>query len=182
MKKKLPIITVIIFLIAIFISLTFFINNLKKDSNQNLNTMEQIKEDYLSLEEVISQYNNTRTTLIDTLTNTYTQTFSQSYGDITTLLESIENNLVEAQELTTKLDQNCQDKLYNETTVNNICQNYQEYYEQLANIYLNDIKEVNDRIITYNNSSENKLKEYTSDLITDYLDYNQDGKYSERDE
>ena len=67
-----------------------------------------------------------------------------------------------------------------EVEVNNICNDYKEYYETIVNVYFNDINKVNGFIDSYNSEYSKNLERYNSDLVTDYIDYNKDGKYLER--
>ena len=59
---------------------------------------------------------------------------------------------------------------------------YQENYETAVNIFLNDQNQVNILIKTYNETSTSPLEEFQSKKITEYIDYNQDGNYLEREE
>ena len=80
------------------------------------------------------------------------------------------------------LDKNCQKRIFSEKEVNTICKTYQKNYETAVNIFLNDQNQVNILIKTYNETSTSPLEEFQSKKITEYIDYNQDGNYLEREE
>lgn len=171
----------LVFLLLIIIMITIFVKSLKEDTKQNEKVITQLKKDYQTLESQINDYNNGRTSLAEYLENSYTEELPNYYEDIIQLLQKIETNLKTDEKTIQKIEKNCQGKVFVDTKVNSICNSYQEYYEQLVNIYINDTKKVNELITSYNQESTSPLAEYSS-TPKDYIDYNKDGIYSERDE
>ena len=180
MKKKNYFVPMIVGVIIVVIMIILFIRNLQKDSKESEIIMEQIKTTYQELEENIQEYNQKRDGILGLLTTYYEEKFKNDYGNIISslydqerIVESISKNVV-------KLDDSCQGKLFKEQEVNNICSNYQEYYEQIVNIYMNDQNQVNKMIETYNETATEHLEKFSSLQVTDYIDYNKDGKYLEK--
>ena len=79
-----------------------------------------------------------------------------------------------------KLDNLCLNRLFKDGVVNNICSNYKVYYETLNNIYVNDVNDVNNIIVSYNSEYDRGLEVYSVDR--EYIDYNKDGVFLERDD
>lgn len=179
-KKILFLIVIIIIIVLCLIF--FWIKNWIEDSKNNQKKMEEIKETYQVLETDISNYNDTRTKLIEQLQEYYPEKLTEDYLNYTNLLTKQENN-IEKMLITIKtLDKNCQKRIFSEKEVNTICKTYQENYETAVNIFLNDQNQVNILIKTYNETSTSPLEEFQSKKITEYIDYNQDGNYLEREE
>ena len=51
-------------------------------------------------------------------------------------------------------------------------------YEEMVNVYINDIKSFNKIIDKYNEDTNNNLEKYKSNLYSDYIDFDKDGVYN----
>ena len=78
------------------------------------------------------------------------------------------------------LDKNCKNNIFNDSIINNICNTYKLTYEQIINVYVNDIENFNNLVDTYNNETKLNLKKFTSSNVDKYIDYNKDGKYEDK--
>lgn len=181
MKKKIIVIVImIIIVIIIAIGINTFIKNIKEDNKKTTERMNLIKEEYHNLEENIKKYNETRISLTNKLQEIYTDNLTQDYEKIKKIFQEQEQNIKENQKYVKILDNNCKIQVFSEKKVNTICSNYQQYYEQLVNVYWNDLMNFNKIIKNYNTISQIKLEEYISSQVTGYIDYNQDGEYLEK--
>ncbi len=180
-KNKFLLLIGIVILLGIIISITLWIKKLNEDSKESLIIMNEIKEIYQSFEKNIDIYNETRTSLATYLEDSYIEELPKVHSEIISLLSDIEKNLQEDESIIKKLDERCPNKIFQEKEVNNICNSYQIYYEKLVNIYVNDTIKVNKLIGNYNQDRTNPLPEYTP-KIKEYIDYNKDSVYSEREE
>lgn len=181
-KKNKIIVIVIMIIIVIFITIgiSIFMKNIKEDNKKTTESMNVIKEEYHNLEENIKEYNETRSSLSNKLQEVYTENLTKDYQEIKNLLLEQEQNIKENQDYIKILDNICKTQVFLENKVNTICYTYQQYYEQLVNVYWNDVLTFNNIIKNYNDTNIDLLEEYVSTQITGYIDYNKDGEYSEK--
>lgn len=166
----------------IIIIITIFFQNVKKDANKNNNTMEEIKTTYQQLETNVSTYNEIRNTLSTHLENYYTENLATDYPKLLDYLTQEENSIIEIKTNIDKIEKNCKDRIFTEKEVNTICTVYPEYYEKVVNIFINDQNQINNIIKIYNETEEQSLEVFQPTQIKDYIDYNKDGKYLERED
>ena len=112
------------------------------------------------------------------ISNTYIEKLNEKYEIIINNLKEEENIIKEIEKKVKKLDTSCHNT-FNNKDVNKICNNYKKYYETIINIFVNDVKDVNDIVKKYNENNTDKLEEYQTNY--NYIDYNKDGKYLERE-
>lgn len=180
-KNKIIYFIIIILIFFISSGIMIFIKNIKKDSKENDNIMEEIKTTYQLLENNITTYNEIRTNLATTLDNYYTDNLETDHPNFISLLTKEEDIAITIHQNIEKLAKNCQDRIFTQKEINTICSNYPEYYEQIINVFINDKEQVNAIIKSYNETNNQSLEEYHPKQITDYIDYNNDGKYLERE-
>lgn len=173
---------IIVALLLSLMALTMLLKNIKKDSEKNNNTMQEIKTTYQQLETNISTYNEIRNTLVTNLENYYTKNLTIDYPKFIDYLTKEENIVIEIKTNIDQLEQNCKDRIFKEKEVNTICNTYKEYYEKVVNIFINDQKQINYIINTYNETEKQSLEVFQPTQIKDYIDYNKDGKYLERED
>lgn len=173
---------IIIVLLLILIAVTILLQKLKKDSDKNNNTMQEIKATYQQLEMNISTYNEIRNNLVTNLENYYTENLTTDYSKFIDYLTQEETTILNIKTNIDNIEQNCQDRIFTQKEVNTICNTYKEYYEKVVNIFINDQKQINNIINTYNETEEQSLEVFQPTQIKDYIDYNKDGKYLERED
>lgn len=180
-KKVLFAIITIIVIVAVVI-ITRLIINIKNENDKLNDMMNKITESYQLLETNIDTYNKNRQTLSEYLDNYYTENLDEDYDNYIKLLSEQEDTIEAMHTSIDEISNNCKDRLFSRKEVNNICSTYQEYYEMVVNIFINDQAQVNKMINKYNENATNPLAEYQPTKITDYIDYNQDGEYLERED
>lgn len=173
---------IIISLLLIVIALSIFFQNIKKDTKQNKDTMKKIQTIYQILEENISTYNETRNNLVTNLENYYTENLEQDYVTFINLLTQEEDTISAIKTNIEELEKNCQDQIFSKKEINTICSSYPEYYEKVVNIFINDKNQFNNIIRIYNKTATKPLEEFYPTQNKDYIDYNKDGKFLEREE
>ncbi len=178
MKKILfitPLITILLIVSAIFI------NNIAKDNKETKERILTIEKTYQELKQNTEDYNNIRTKLSED--NIYYQNnFLDSYNKIITELNEYDEIINKINNNINIINTNCKGRLYNDKETNNICSKYKKTYEQMINIYLNDIESTNNIIESYNKENDNKLETFKSKYIFDYIDYDKDGIYLEKNQ
>ncbi|MBQ8681440.1 MAG: hypothetical protein IJ509_00810 [Bacilli bacterium] len=183
MKKKQKILIIIITIIVIIAAIiTIVIKNINEENNKLNTIMKEITITYNLLENNINTYNNNRTNLSNLLDTYYTDNLSNDYNQYISILSEQEDTINAIYTNVEDLSKNCKDRLFSKKEINNICTSYEEYYETVVNIYLNDQLQINEMIKIYNASSTSPLEEYHSTTLTDYIDYNHDGNYIERED
>ncbi len=179
-NKKLMIIVAIIIVIALGVFL--LVKNIQKDQESTESTMNEIKNTNQNFENSILVYNQNREELSNYLDSYYEEKFLEDYDKIIASLENQDNVISEIQKEVEVLDTNCKGKLFKEAAVNQICSNYLEYYEKIVNVYWSDIHNVNEMINLYNDGNERQLNSFQSNFVWDYIDYNEDGVYLEKED
>lgn len=178
-KKTIIIIASVVIILSAII---LIVKNIKEENDTLNSIMKKITNNYNELEDNIKNYNKNREELSSSLDNYYTESLSNDYNKYINLLNSQETTITAIQTNIEDLSTNCQDRLYSKKEINNICNSYEEYYETVVNIYINDQNQINEMIKIYNEDSDTPLDEYHSKNFTDYIDYNNDGKYLERED
>lgn len=180
MKNKKLVLIIVIFLVLILGGL--FCYKFILDSNDNDSVMSDIKTNYNKIEDNINSYNGIRDDLILVMKNYYFDNLENDYSKFLDKLKEIDKILNSINKKVNKLDELCVDRLFKDSNVNNMCDNYKKYYETLVNVYMNDINKVNKFISDYNTLYNKDFELYSSSLVKDYIDYNDDGVYLERED
>ena len=175
MKKYIIIGLIIVSILTI--SITIFIVDLQKDTENSKIVMEEINNYYKKYETNIDDYNLTRDTLIKKLSSFYNESFKEEYQEIISILNDYDKIMNETTKNVEIINKNCSNHIFNNSKTNTICKSYKESYEQMTNIFLSDIEDFNDLVEKYNKTTEETLGKYNSKYIKDYIDYNKDGKY-----
>lgn len=169
---------IIILIITLVISgIVIFIIDFKHDADKTAKTMQIIKKASVKLDNNITEYNINRNNLADKTSTYYKDNFVNDYKNIIEILDNQEQTITKTTKNIKILDKNCQTNIFNDSSINNICNTYKLTYEQIINVYVNDIKNFNNLVDTYNNETKLNLKKYTTSSINKYIDYNKDGKY-----
>lgn len=158
-------------------SITIFVLDLQKDTENTKIVMEEINNYYKKYETNIDDYNLTRDTLIKKLSSFYNESFKEEYQEIISILNDYDTIMDETTKNVKIINKNCSDHIFNNSKTNTICKSYKESYEQMTNIFLSDISDFNNLVENYNKTTEETLEKYKSKYIKDYIDYNKDGKY-----
>ena len=174
--KKYIIIGLTIILITT-IGVTVFVVDLQKDTENTKKVMQEINDYYHKYETDIDNYNLTRDTLTKKLSSFYNEAFKSDYQNIISIIQDYDEIMNDTVKNVEIINANCANHIFSDSKINTICKSYQESYEQMTNIFLNDIDDFNKLVESYNKDAEEKLEKYNSKYIKEYIDYNKDGKY-----
>lgn len=178
-KKKILIISIVILVIIVVAVLVGIkINNKNTELDK---TQRKIESTYKELENNIKDYNSNREMIGTKLEDYYTDNLESDYDGFVEVLNEQENIIDKIKIGTEELGKNCGDRLYPKSDINKICNNYQDYYETVANVFVNDYSEINAIVDSYNQANNKELEIYKAEELVDYVDYNEDGKYLGRD-
>lgn len=175
MKKKIIITSFIVIVIVLILLLI----RIYQEKTKTRNNIEIIKQNYEELKININNYNSDRSKLINN-NDYYQETFKESYEELIKILSSIDNDTSKITKNIENIDNCCQNKLYKDSNITNICKKYKTTYEKTVNTFINDINDINLLIEKYNNETNSNLVKYSSNNIKDYIDYDKDGKYMEK--
>ncbi len=119
----------------------------------------------------------------------YTSYFSgmyDRYDKITTDFRNLENYVIDVENESIYLNQNCINKMYSNRDTNAKCMAYISNFEKTVNMFVSDVEYLNKKIDEYNewyqtNKEENdknkSLEHLTVSRYSEYIDINGDGTY-----
>lgn len=186
MKNKLVIILLILgALLLISGGVLMIVAGYKEDKAAVTKTMNIIVDDYETFRKKVESFSGLRESIYNEVMNTqyYTEVYT-NYAINIQKLQQYENAVVEVENSTKNLKNNCIDKKYNDQTVVNKCNAFVINYEQSINYFINDINRFNDRIKGYNawvttqtDTTYKELTEYSA-KYKEYIDINNDKIFS----
>lgn len=189
-KKKLSIILGVVGIaLIIFGIILSFISNVKKDQKEMNSRMNTIVTEYSKFEKNIEEFNKTRKSLHEEfLDKVYYETLTQNDTAYKTKLTDYETQVAKISQGTKTIREYCKDGIYySSSDVNNKCNSFKLGYEEMVNSFVDDINTYNKNITAYNkylddegNTTSLKLETYQTKKT--YIDYNNDGKYSGKEE
>lgn len=189
-KKKLSIILGVVGVaLIIFGIILSFISNVKKDQKEMNSRMNTIVTEYSKFEKNIEEFNKTRKSLHEEfLDKVYYETLTQNDTAYKTKLTDYETQVAKISQSTKTIREYCKDGIYySSSDVNNKCNSFKLGYEEMVNSFVDDINTYNKNITAYNkylddegNTTSLKLETYQTKKT--YIDYNNDGKYSGKEE
>lgn len=189
-KKKLSIILAVVGVaLIIFGIILSFISNVKKDQKEMNSRMDTIVTEYSKFEKNIEEFNKTRKSLHEEfLDKVYYETLTQNDTAYKTKLTDYETQVAKISQSTKTIREYCKDGIYySSSDVNNKCNSFKLGYEEMVNSFVDDINTYNKNITAYNkylddegNTTSLKLETYQTKKT--YIDYNNDGKYSGKEE
>lgn len=179
-SKKIIIIVSLIFVLLVLFLLTLFISNIVNDKKMSRENMQVIKDNYNQLSDIVSEYNQIRTDLSDKLNNFIYDRYPGEHDAYMELINKYNDNIKNIDKSVNNINSRC-DVIYNDISVNKICDSYEVLYEKLINLYVTDINNYNDKIISYNQYKETDSYQKIKLLHEDYIDYNNDKKYEGKD-
>lgn len=189
-KKKLSIILGVVGVaLIIFGIILSFISNVKKDQKEMNSRMDTIVTEYSKFEKNIEEFNKTRKSLHEEfLDKVYYETLTQNDTAYKTKLTDYETQVAKISQGTKTIREYCKDGIYySSSDVNNKCNSFKLGYEEMVNSFVDDINTYNKNITAYNkylddegNTTSLKLETYQTKKT--YIDYNNDGKYSGKEE
>lgn len=118
----------------------------------------------------------------------YYETLTQNDTAYKTKLTDYETQVAKISQSTKTIREYCKDGIYySSSDVNNKCNSFKLGYEEMVNSFVDDINTYNKNITAYNkylddegNTTSLKLETYQTKKT--YIDYNNDGKYSGKEE
>ena len=181
MNKKILIIVILLVSVVVISFVTMFVNNINEDKEIVKKNIETINETYESYKDEVNNYNKSREDISLFINNFYYDKIENEYSNN---LEKLNNYDEIMNKITNKIkifEEKCI-TIYNDNNINSICNNYKNDYEIIVNVYLNDINNYNNKLNSYNKDNNKKLDLFKSKYINNYIDYNNDGIYSKKDE
>lgn len=172
-SKKIILISgvVLVVLVSIIVIVIGIIND-KRESSRN---MELIKDNYELLSTNVSEYNQIRSELSSKLNNFIYENYSKEHSGFVELLTRYNNNISLIDENVKVINSKC-NVIYNDISVNKICDSYKILYEKLINLYVMDLNNYNNKISSYNEYKNENIELFNM-IHKEYIDYNDDGKY-----
>lgn len=175
-NKKIIIITsIVISILLIAIILILNIVNDKKNLQKN---MQIIKYNYNELSIAVTEYNQIRTNLSELLNNFIYEEYPNNHSRYVELLKNYNSNINKIDDYVEVINNKC-NVIYIDIEVNKICDSYDDLYEKLINLYVQDLNNYNNKITSYNEYKKENI-ELFNQIHKDYIDYNKDNTYEGR--
>lgn len=189
-NKKKTLIFILLGVLAIVLGLIIMlISNIKKDQQQMNQRMNKISSSYDVFKKEVEEVNLLRDSIhkefLDTI---YYETFIEQEGKYRKSLYDYEKKVTDLSKKNAKLKEYCKNGIYySSSDVNNKCSAFNLAYEQLINTFVDDVNKYNGNIKEYNKwvKGQNKIEQKTFknyETKKTYIDYNQDGQYSGKEE
>lgn len=182
MKKVVKIIVVCLVLIALVIGIVLGIKYIGESANKINEEYEKDKEklqtNYDDFSNYIMEYNVAREDLVLLLEDSmYYEDFPKTSEALHSFYVSYDGLINKIMTSVSGMDNACK-RVYMEEDYNLMCDSYQLTYEKMINVFLEDIATYNNLIQSYNEwVGEEKYQIFTSQYVTDYIDYNNDNIY-----
>lgn len=189
-NKKVKVLILVGITCIIWGFILMFISSVKKDQREMNARMDKIVNSYDKFSKKIEKFNTMRDSLhTEFLDKVYYEKLETQDTDFKNKLKTYEE-LVSNISLSTKnnLRKYCQDNIYySSSDVNNKCAAFKQGYEEMVNLFVDDVNIYNSNIEKYNsyldtqgNKEALRLEKYQTKK--QYIDYNKDGIYSGRNE
>lgn len=174
------------FILIISGSVSSFLISLRDDKNRTYKRMNDVNNSFEVFSTNVTAFENFRDELYtNVFSNTYFDTMYIDDTNIKNKLSNYENLVDELDKNTKNLNHLCDDVYYPDSAVNKKCSNYRSIYEQVINYFVSDIDSYNKNVEKYNNYQASQgsnliIKNYKT--TKKYIDYDNDGKYSGKEE
>ena len=179
--KNIKLLLVSFFIVLGVILFILIFKNVNDEKKELDIVMEKVITNFDLLNKNINVYNKNRDKLVSSFDSYYLDMLVDDY-------DSYVNVFMEQEEVVNKIYDNvkkisiyCNGQVFSDSKVNNICNNYENYYEMVVNVYVSDLEKLNELIERYNQNNNGSLSLYESSKMIDYIDYNKDGEYLGRE-
>lgn len=185
-RKFAYVLMTISFILIISGSVSSFLISLRNDRNITYKRMDDVNNSFEAFSTNVTAFENFRDELYNSvLNNTYYDTMYIDDSNIKNKLSNYENLVDELAKNNKNLSKLCDDVYYPNGSVNKKCSNYRSIYEQVINYFVSDINSYNKNVEKYNNYQASQgsnliIKSYKT--TKKYIDYDNDGKYSGKEE
>ena len=178
-NKKIKLIIIIGIILVTILILSLFIINIINDKKETNKNMDIINNNYNELSTNVKEYNQIRTELSSKLNNFIYEKYSEEHDSYVDILNRYNDNIKKIDLNIKNINDLC-NVIYNDISVNKICNSYKDTYEKLINLYVSDLTNYNNKVSSYNEYKEADISLF--ELIhKDYIDYNNDKKYEGKD-
>ena len=159
--KKIGISIIGVLLVGITIGV-IYTKNFTEDQNKSRQKTNQIKENNNQLKVAILSYNQNKKEITKGLSIYYEEQFIKDYPNLIDLFNQNESLIQSISQNEKILTSNCQNQIYQDKEVNQICNTHSKTYQKLLEVYQKDIKSLNKMIELYNEGKEDKLALFQS--------------------
>lgn len=159
--KKLGISIIGILLVGIIVGV-IYTKNITEDQNKSRQKMNLIKENNNQIKVAILSYNQNKKAITEYLSIYYEEQFIKDYPNIINLFNQNESLIQSISQNEKILTSNCQNQIYQEKEVNQICNTHSKTYQKLLEVYQKDIESLNKMVALYNEGNEDKLALFQS--------------------
>lgn len=178
MSRSKKIIMIIVIIITVIAVLSLIALNIVKNKRIMDNEINSINLAYEKLSNSVNSYNEIRTKYNELSKEIILDSYKDKYEEYNDLLTKYNSVIMDIDKYIDLIDKKCY-RLYDDSNVNNICNNYKNTYEKLINLYISDILSYNNNLKKYNDYKNDNLSMFNL-IHSEYIDYNNDGVYDGR--
>ena len=175
-KKNVLIGVILIIVLAVIIILVININKDRKNIELNESS---IKKSYGLLSDKVSEYNQIREDFNELSTGLLLDNYKEKHEEFITLLTKYNEVISNIDDYAVNIKAKCSN-VSSVSEVSSICNGYEQIYEKLVNLYVNDIKKYNTIVTKYNEYKKEEIPMFEM-IHEEYIDYNNDNVYEGRD-
>lgn len=185
-NKKI-IISIIIVIIVVILTLIIynFFKNYQKDKKETQEKINTIIDNYDLFKSQSNEITKERDNIYSEIfSNNYYEEMNNKIENFNNLLTNYENSIKKIDNDSKNLKIECKNIRIMNSEINQKCGSFNDNYEVIINLFVNDIEMFNKNIDDYNEwlnsnkiDNKNPLKHYVSNNYNDYIDFNGDGTY-----
>lgn len=184
MKRKLPIIFLIIGILLILVGLSWIVyEEIIVENKEKQQVEDKIVKEYDSFKDKVEIFNQKRTVYYDEVVDDlFIESVKDNYNDWVLILDEYTTTVDEVEKESSYLKEHCVNSYYSNKDVFNKCEAFEIAYETVMNYYAKDIIDFNEVIDSYRKEydiSEEEVLDY--ELKYNYIDIDDDGKYIGKD-
>lgn len=180
MKKKVRIILIVLLCLLVVGGIVFasisIINKTNTDKKEQEKIEKEIVDNFDNFKEAVEAFNVEWSTYNSVIKPDINKNTVYQYDGWILSLDSYTETVDKIEELSKVYKNNCINKHYANTNVQNKCGAFMVAYEKAINTYVSDIEDFNDKIDEINKSEKKDLKKY--ELKYKQVDINNDNEYS----
>jgi len=184
MKKKLPIIILVIGFLLILLGVSLVVyDNLSNEKHKKIETEKRIVNNYETFKKKVELFDTKRTSYYDdVVVDLYIESVKDNYDEWISFLNEYTTTVDDVEKESSYLKEHCVNNYYSNKDIANKCDAFVIAYETVMNYYTKDIVSFNELIDSYRNEydiSNEEVLDYN--MKYNYIDINDDGKYIGKD-
>lgn len=159
---------------------TSFVSSFAKEASESKRNAEEIETKYIEFKDILTMLNGERENLHNDVINELSlETVEDDYSTWIDIYEEYKKTIDKIASYKNFIKERCFKVNYMDSNIQSKCDSMMLSYETAINYYVKDLYKFNNFIETYNeNVDEKKQKEFIELTEYNYIDFNDDGRYT----